>query len=105
MASVNKKQYKYMLDDLCSDYCSSDKKCILKEFLLSSHPSPRLLTQLKCVEKFKKILAKEKGTDVDSIEWNEAWMAWTERGLSVKFNDAYVEDCHFRDTWKKLMSD
>jgi len=100
---LNKKQYKVMLDDLCLDHCPSEKQCILKEFLISAHTSPRMLMQLKCVDKYKTVLAKEKGVNTDSIDWNEALAAWTERGLALKFNDIYDEECLFRDLYNELI--
>ena len=101
----NKKAYKKMLDDICSDDCPSEKTCILKEFLISSHPSPKLLMQLKCVDKFKKIIATEKGINIKEVLWNEAFEIWAERGMATKFSLTYDEDCCLKDTWKKLMSD
>lgn len=102
---LNKKQYKVMLDDLCLDQCSPEKHCILKDFLISAHTSPRMLMQLKCVDKYKSVLAKEKNVDADSIDWNEALEAWSERGLAFKFNDIYDEECLFRDLYNELISE
>ena len=101
---LNKKQYKAMLDDLCSDQCPPEKHCVLKDFLVSGHTSPRMLMQLKCVDKYKSVFAKEKGIDADSIDWNEALTAWSERGLALKFNDIYDEECLFRDLYNALIS-
>jgi len=36
-------KYKQLLNEIGEDYCQSEKYCIFKEFLLSLHPSRRLL--------------------------------------------------------------
>ena len=97
--SFNKKKYSEMLDDLCCDYC--DKSfCILKEFLISSHPSPRLLTQMKCVEKFRfEIGAKEDR----EISWSEGMELWVDSGKAKLFADFYDEDLAFRELYKKIL--
>ena len=100
---MNKKQYKEMLDDVCSENCSEDNDCILKQFLLSAHPSPRLLMQMKCVDKYKKKLAKDRNKSPKKIEWGEAMEKWIEEGYAKKFADIYKEDLKYLDVYKKVM--
>jgi hypothetical protein len=100
--ALNKKEYREMLDDLCSEYCDEGHYCILKEFLVSSHPSPRLLMQIKCVDKFK----YERGVQEErEIGWTEAFEIWAEEGLATKFSAIYDETLKFRQVYKLLMSE
>ena len=89
MNREDKKQYKAFLDDICHEYCKPDHYCILKEFLISSHPSPRLLMQFECISKKK----YEWGKEFDrKVEWSEAMDLWVEKGYAKKFGDMYDED-------------
>ena len=97
--ALNKTQYRNMLDDLCSDYCEEHHYCILKEFLVSSHPSPRLLIQMKCIDKFKYELGKEEDRKID---WAEALNEWVDRGYAEKFADNYEEGKNFRTIYKEV---
>ena len=81
-----------MLDSICSDYCSEENDCVLKEFLVSAHPSHRLLMQMKCVERFKITLANEMNKKVKEIGWAEAMTEWIARGYAEKFASLYNED-------------
>jgi hypothetical protein len=60
---------------------------------------------MKCVEKFKKVIAKEMDKDKDDISWSEAMAVWIERGYAVKFSDLYDEKCKFRDIYRKVMAE
>jgi hypothetical protein len=91
----DKEQYKRLLDDICSDYCEPGKYCILKEFLISSHPSPRILMQMKCLEKWKFI------NKIDN--WTDAMNKWVEDGLAEKFGNVYDEDLKFSELYKQIM--
>ena len=95
-----------MLDGICMDYCSEDNDCVLKEFLVSAHPSPRLLMQMKCVEKFKSTLAKETNRKVKEIEWAEAMTEWVARGYALKFASIYDESIiRYDSIYKKIMDE
>jgi len=96
----NKKdEYKDILEDVCSDYCQKDHYCILKEFLISSHPSPRLLLQLKCCDKFKMERSKELQED---IGWHGAMSRWVSEGYAKRFADFYTEGVKFSTLYKKV---
>ena len=99
---LDTKEYKNMLNDICSDYCS-EENCILKEFLISAHTSPRLLMQMKCVEKFKKVIATKNNKNIKDITWGEAMTVWIDEGYAKKFASLYSEQCKFRDIYKKTM--
>ncbi len=98
---LSKNQYKEMLDDICSEYCPSGKHCILKLYLLSSHPNPRLLIQLKCIEKYKYELNKNKK---EEITWEDAWMSWSENGYAKKFAEVYTEEMTYNKIYKLIMN-
>lgn len=96
--ALSKRQYEDMLDDICSENCASEH-CILKAFLVSSHPDPRILIQMKCVEKYKKQLAKEHG----EISWKKAWVSWIENGYAEKFAEVYEEELTYSKIYKEVM--
>jgi hypothetical protein len=60
----DKAEYRRLLDEIGADYCKEGCYCIFKEFLLASHPSRRLLVQLKCCDKAKFLWSKDKGSDI-----------------------------------------
>ena len=93
------KQYKEFLDDITCEYCESNHYCILKEFLISSHPSPRILMQLKAIEKFKYEKSKELKKD---IGWNTAIELWVEEGYAKKYADLYEDDIKFSVLYRKI---
>lgn len=96
--SLSRKAYKKMLDELCTEYCNRDY-CILKEFLIESHPQPRTLLQMKCLEKFKYLINKDK---VEEIGWGEAVMKWVADGYAEGFAKVYDDDKTFTEIWKEL---
>ena len=95
---MTKSQYTIMLYELCSDCdCHGDKPyCTLVEFLVNSHKSPRLLMQMKCVEKFK----FERHQD---ISLSDAFKAWAEDGYAEIFGDLYTEDMKFKDLYSNII--
>lgn len=97
---MDKKHYSDLLGDICDEDCPSDHVCILKQFLISSHPSPRLLIQLKCVDRYKRLCEK-----LEHIEmtWAEAMERWVKNGRSAKFAQVYDEDKKYLDIYKEVM--
>jgi hypothetical protein len=98
----NKEAYRELLEDVCSDYCEKGHYCILKEFLVNSHPSPRLLMQLRAIDKYK--LEKSKELDKD-IGWDGALQFWLEEGYAKKFGEVYEEGIRFSTLYKKIRQD
>jgi len=98
------RSYKDILDDICEDNCNVKEDCggycTLKEILVSMHPSPRLLIQIKCIEKFKFEESQRNGSD---IGWQEASIRWVDEGFAKKFNDVYNEDMTFKETYRKTI--
>lgn len=97
---LSKEQYKRLLDDICSEYCPSGKHCLLKLFLLSSHPDPRLLVQMKCVEKYKYEVNKDYDTE---MSWEDAWESWVENGYAEKFSEMYEEETRYDVIYRRIM--
>lgn len=99
---LNKKQYREMLNDICSEYCDPGHYCILKEFLISSHPSPRLLMQMKCIDKFK----YERGVKENrNVEWTEAMELWVEENYAQKFAEVYEEGKKINQIYRETITD
>ena len=98
-----KKQYRNMLDDVCSDNCPKTKRCILKDFLVSSHPSPRILVQLKCVDKYRKVVSKAKKKKISKISWEEVLDSWIEDGCAKVFEKVYTEGVQYRTIYNKVI--
>ena len=101
---LNDKQYKQMLNDICSDYCSQDY-CILKAFLTSAHTSARILMQMKCAEKFKSVIAKETGREIKDIELGESMERWVNDGYAVKFSEVYEEGVRYDTIYNRVMKE
>ncbi|TRZ79947.1 hypothetical protein D4R86_05170 [bacterium] len=100
--ALTQKKYGEMLDDICSEYCPKGKHCVLKLFMLSSHTSPRILIQMKCVEKYKYEINKSK---TEEISWKEAWISWIENGYSEKFAEIYDDGVSYTKIYKEIMKD
>ena len=95
----SKEEYRELLEDLVCEYCEPKKYCIFKEFLISLHPSPRILMQLKAIDKFK----FEKGKELDrEVNWAEAMQMWVDEGYAKKFSDMYEEGINFSTLYKKI---
>lgn len=85
MSKLSKKRYCGLLNDLADENCHCDY-CFLKLFLETLHPDPRVLMQIKCIEKFKYERSKELGHD---IGWNDAGILWAEEGWATAFQTSY----------------
>lgn len=97
---MNKKEYRALLDDICTEDCPADHECILKEFLVSSHPSPRLLIQLKCIDRYKKLC---ENIDCKKMPWSDAMERWVKSGKAKKFAEVYKEDKSYLEIYKQVM--
>jgi hypothetical protein len=96
-----KAEYRTVLDEICEDYCTSGKYCILKELLVAQHPARRLLVQIKCVDKFKFEQSRDTGTD---IGWKSAMQVWVADGYAAAFDTVYGEDIRFRDIYRRTLA-
>jgi hypothetical protein len=96
---MNKTQFKKFLYGICKD-CDCHKHngspyCTLIEFLCSHSADPKLLMQLKCVEKLKWCEHKD-------LSWNDAFLLWIEKGYAKKFSETYDEDLTADEIFKKI---
>jgi len=103
--NLNKDEYRELLEDLSGEYCTPKRYCILKEFLLSLHPSPRLIVQLECIDKFKFEQSEREDKD---IGWAEAIKRWVDMGHAVRFAEIYDapdfdEHINFKTLYRHIM--
>lgn len=99
---MDKKKYKKMLDDLCTECCcDSNHYCFLKEFVMESHPSPRLLIQIKLIEKYKYEMSEREDRDVG---WTEAIESWASEGYAERFAKYYSEDKSYKTLYKEVIT-
>lgn len=98
----DKAEYRRLLDDIGSDYCKGGGYCIFKEFLVASHPSRRLLIQLKCCDQIKWIKSQEKGEDVG---WEETLKLWVDDGYSAIFADVYDDKKSQKEIFKMVVAE
>ncbi len=84
-----------VIEDI-SEGCPPGKYCILKEIVVNSGMSDRLLVQLKCIEKFKFERSADCGMD---IGWETAHKEWIREGFSEKFERLYREGAGFRELY------
>jgi len=85
---MDKNKLKNLINEI-EDGCPSNKYCILKEILLSAFKEPKVLFQIKCVEKFKFIKSEDAKED---IGWQKAWELWVSEGYAKRFSDLYDEN-------------
>ena len=90
------------MDDLCHKDCPSDKDCILKEFLIHAHISPRLVIQIRCVQTYKDEINKNAPPHMQ-IDWNEALMRWVTMGYAAQFADVYEEGKKYSLIYQEIM--
>ena len=99
---MNKNRYKQIINELCEDNCSDDCTCVLKLFVESQHTSLRILTQMKCLQRYKKLVEK---LDKRKYSWAEVMELWITNGRSEKFAKVYNEDKKYLDIYKEVMDD
>jgi len=99
MRQQDKVEYRRLLDEIGSDYCKGNPYCLFKEFLVSTHPSRRLLVQLKCVDKAKFEWSEKAGKD---IGWDETLKKWMADGFALKFSSSYSDNKSVRDIFREV---
>jgi len=97
---LNKQQYNKLINELCPNECKN-RDCFLKDALCDLHPNPRLLIQIKCINKFKIFLAKEQRVKVKEINTSDAVFEWIERGYAEGFAEHYDEQKTFTQIYKE----
>ena len=102
MRNQDRAEYRRLLEEIGEDYCPEGHYCIFKEFLLASHPSRRLLVQLKACDKFKIERSTKVGRD---IGWDETLQLWVSESHAERFAKAYSDDKSVRDIYRDTMKD
>ena len=97
MTSMTKKRFGELLEELIDENCHCDY-CFLKKFLESLHPEPRVLVQLKCLEKFKWERSQEEDRELD---WNEAGLLWVTAGWAEAFQEEFDEELTIKEVYKR----
>ncbi len=88
MSQYNQKRFCELLEQLVEGKCNCDY-CFLKIYFETIHPDPRVLMQMKCVEKFKWEQSEKIGKD---IGWEEACFLWVDLKWAAAFNKVFNED-------------
>ena len=100
MRTQDKDEYRRLLDEIGEEYCDKGKYCLFKEFLVSAHPSRRLLVQLKCCDQMKWIKSKNAGKDVG---WAKTLELWISEGYATLFAEAYKDDRSPKEIFKLII--
>ena len=93
---MNKRKYKEIINNLCDENCINDD-CVLKLFVAEQHTSLRLLTQMRCIQRYK--LTCEK-LDKRLYTWTEVMNLWVNNGRAEKFAKVYSEDKKYLQIYK-----
>ena len=92
--------HKQILEEICEG-CKTEY-CTLREILLHSGLSDRMVVQIKCIEKYKYEQSQLEGKD---IGWEQANMRWVERGYAERFSRVYKGDVSYKLIYKGVMED
>jgi hypothetical protein len=75
------------IEELIEEYCpEKEVNCEYRASILKSGMDIKSLKQFKCLEIYKYLESKRKGTD---LGWQNAFIDWVEKGFAEKFNDLY----------------
>ena len=86
---MDETQYKKLIDEFAENCPMKNGYCSLKELLMHMHKDPRLLIQIKCVEKLKYEKSQSCNKDVG---WTDAFLLWVKTGMAKRFASAYDEN-------------
>lgn len=99
---ADKKHYRSLLNDMCKGYCDPNRECILKNLLIHSQRfDPRLLVQLKSIDKFK---FEQSELEKHDIGWDEAVRRWVELGYAEAFAVAYDPDLEIDTIYQRTIA-
>jgi hypothetical protein len=96
---MTKTKYKKLIDEFAENCPLKNGYCSLKELLMHMHKDPRLLIQIKCVEKLKYEESQKQGKDVG---WTDAFLLWVKSGMAKKFAAIYDEEKSIDEIYAKL---
>jgi hypothetical protein len=87
---LNHDEYEQLVDEISRDICPG-QGCLFKLIVTRLHPDPRLMLQLKCIDKFKSSKSLK--------SWENAIASWISDGCAESFAIAYKEaETRFLDT-------
>jgi hypothetical protein len=98
--SISKKRFHDLIEELVCEHCEQ-RYCFLKKLVESLHPDPRLLVQLKCIEKLKFEESDHEGKD---IGWNEAGIRWSDQGYAKAFQKEFDEELTVKEVYERTMA-
>jgi len=101
MKSIDSKRFHEIIEELVCDNCTSEY-CFLKKFIESLHPSPIVLIQFKCIERFK---WEESERENKALDWNEAAFMWSDNGYATAFRKVFDEDLTVREIYSRTMNE
>ena len=96
---MDKNKLKKLIDEIVDTCSNKDGYCFIKEFLLHLGQDPRVIIQIKLIEKFKFERSKEVGSD---IGWSGAFTEWIKTGMAEKFANLYNEDKSISQLYKEI---
>lgn len=97
--NMDKTKLKKLIDEIVDNCPNKEGYCFIKLFLLHLGQDPRIIIQIKCIEKYKYERSKEEGKD---IGLDEAFTQWIKNGLAEKFADLYDEDKSVSQLYKEI---
>ena len=76
--------------------------CVLKDKIMETGLSDRMIAQLKCLEifKYEECAARGNGTN---MSWDEAFKLWRDRGYAEKFAEFYSLDKDPQETYREVV--
>jgi hypothetical protein len=92
--------HKEIIEDICNGDCK-EPYCTLKEVVLHSGITDRVLEQLKCVEILKWQLSYQQRQDVG---WKNAWAIWLEK-YAARFGDVYQDGMKSKELYQIVVGD
>jgi hypothetical protein len=76
--------------------------CVLKDKIMETPITDRILVQLKCIEIFKYEECAARGNGAN-LTWNEAFELWRDRGHAESFARVYSEEVDPREIYLRVV--
>lgn len=97
---MDEKLYKNLIEEFSDNCPCRESYCSLRELMLHLAKDPRVIVQIKCVEKFKYERSKTLGRD---IGWVGAFEEWVDKGFAEKFAEVYKEEKSIKQTYNECL--
>ena len=99
---MDKIKLKNLINEIVETCHNKEGYCFVKEFLLYLSQDPRVIIQIKLIEKYKFEKSHEEHMD---IGWDGAFKRWIDSGLAEKIAKLYDEDKSFLKLYKEIKND